>query len=239
MDYLTDDTQNLERNGERSRFRESMKTKEGRKAERDVVTAPAQSGHFEDRGGSILRAQGGSVSRFSRTFDDKAPILTDRGSNRLDYSLLTTRAFNRENPARPIHLPFDRLQPIHVTFHRAVAPSRRHRRVHRRLVAANAFGKMADLRAGTDLGPRQPLLQRAGRLLADQCREVVRKVQGGCQIGAGPSDLVQAGSGLRPFVSQGDGPSRRRVASAREVGRALASPRSPGDASCRPVPDAW
>jgi hypothetical protein len=33
LDHLTHDTQSFERNGERYRFRESMKTKEGRKAE--------------------------------------------------------------------------------------------------------------------------------------------------------------------------------------------------------------
>jgi hypothetical protein len=33
LDQLTHDTQSFERNGERYRFRESMKTKEGRKAE--------------------------------------------------------------------------------------------------------------------------------------------------------------------------------------------------------------
>jgi hypothetical protein len=49
--------QSFERNGERYRFRESMKTKEDRKAEGNVITALAQGGHFEDRGGSILRAQ--------------------------------------------------------------------------------------------------------------------------------------------------------------------------------------
>jgi hypothetical protein len=33
LDHLTHDTQSFERKGERSRFRESMKTKEVRKAE--------------------------------------------------------------------------------------------------------------------------------------------------------------------------------------------------------------
>jgi len=33
LDHLTHDTQRFERNGERYRFRESMKTKEGWKAE--------------------------------------------------------------------------------------------------------------------------------------------------------------------------------------------------------------
>ncbi len=86
----------------------------------------------------------------------------------LDHSLLTTRAFNRVNPARPSLLAFDHLQPIHVTFHRPDAPAREDRRVHCRFVAANPFGEVADLGARTDRRSQQPLLQRTGRLLADQ-----------------------------------------------------------------------
>ncbi len=41
--------------------------------------------------------------------------------------------------------------------------------------------------------------------LADQGCEVVRKVQGGCQIGAGPSDLLQASLGVdRSFLRATD-----------------------------------
>ena len=123
------------------------------------------------------------INGFSRTFDGETPILTDRGQSSRLFPAHDAGLQQRESRTA-VHLPFDRLQSIHVTFHRAVAPSRCHRRVHRRLVAANAFGEVANLRARTDLGPRQPLRQRAGRSLADQRRELVRKVQGTGQIGA-------------------------------------------------------
>jgi hypothetical protein len=125
--------------------------------------------------------------------------------------------------ARPTkHLAFDHLQPIHVTFHRAIAPGQCDRRVHRRLVAADAFGKMADLRARAGLGPRQPILQRAARLLADQALELVREVEGGCQVRAGRPDLLQTSLRLdRPLLGTTDPVERELSRRGRPVRRGL------------------
>ena len=63
LDRLTHHCHIFEMNGESYRFRESMKTKKGRKARVKQFAALAQSGYLEDPGGSILDAQGGSVLR--------------------------------------------------------------------------------------------------------------------------------------------------------------------------------
>ena len=141
---------------------------------------------------------------FFRTFDEKAPILT--GLGRHSRSCRAHNAGLQEGKSgSTIHLAFDRLQPIHVTLHRTITPGERDCRVHRRLVLPDALGEVTNLRARAGLGPRQPILQRAARLLADQALELVRQVQGGRQIGACRPDLVQAGLGLdRPLLGATD-----------------------------------
>ena len=180
---------------------------------------------------------GDTKTGFSRTFADEAPILTDRGQSPRLFPAHDA-GLQQGKPRTAVHLPFDRLQSIHVTFHRAVAPSRCHRRVHRRLVAANAFGKVADLRACTHFGPRQPLRQPAGCLLTDQCSEVVRKVQGGCQIGLAPRILS------RRLWASAVRFSGRRIQSNESCsgeggGAGLGFAAFTRDAPCRPVPGAW
>src|SRR5262249_22674143 len=63
LDRLTHHCAIFEMNGESYRFRESMKTKKSRKAERERVAAPGQSGYLQAPGGPRLCAEGGSRLR--------------------------------------------------------------------------------------------------------------------------------------------------------------------------------
>ena len=78
----------------------------------------------------------------SRTFDDAgcspsdSVAAVDFLSGRVEHP----RSQEHE-PRSTVHLPLDRLQTVHMPFYGSVAPPLRHRRLHGRLVAADALGE--------------------------------------------------------------------------------------------------
>ena len=61
LDRLTHRCHIFEMNGESYRFRESMKLKKAGNRSNDQIAVPAQNGHLQERGGSLLDDQGGSL----------------------------------------------------------------------------------------------------------------------------------------------------------------------------------
>jgi hypothetical protein len=91
----------------------------------------------------------GAQKRFSRTCGDgRAPHCGPFRSLRVEDP-------DRQQlePSAAVHLPLDDFQPIDLPLHRPVAPPRRQRCRHRRLVLAQPFRETADLGA-TGLGDR-------------------------------------------------------------------------------------
>jgi hypothetical protein len=66
----------------------------------------------------------------------------------------------QDEPRSAVHLPFDRLQAIDVSFHRTIAPPLRHAREHGGFVAPDAFGKSSYFRTGGRFAFYQPITQR-------------------------------------------------------------------------------
>src|SRR5205814_2069183 len=105
-------------------------------------------------------------------------------------------------PRPAVHLPLDRLQPVHVSLHGAVAPPPHHRRLHTRLVTTDAFGEPAQVRVRRGLTARQPLAQGRGRPLPDQLGEPVRRVPMPGTPHAAGSGTRTAGTGPVPGRSE-------------------------------------
>ena len=109
----------------------------------------------------------------------------------LRQAALSTRARRSTNPARPYICRLIVFRPVHVPLHGAVAPPLRHRRLHGRLVTADALGEPTQVRVRGGLASGQPLAQGPGRLLTDQVGEPVRQVQRRGQLDAAAADGVE------------------------------------------------
>ena len=95
----------------------------------------------------LTRLLSSPVYGLSRTFDDAG--CSSPGSVAA-VGFLSGRVEHprpQEHEPRPaVHLPLDRLQPVHMSLHGAVAPPLRHRRVHGRLVTTDALGEPPQVR---------------------------------------------------------------------------------------------
>ena len=97
----------------------------------------------------------------------------------------------QHEPRSAVHLTLDRLQPVEVAFHRAIASPLRRGREHRRLVSPDPFGEAVQLRVRRRLAASQPIAQGSTRPPPDQLGELVGQVQRLRQLGAGGADCIE------------------------------------------------